>query len=227
MIYKDKVLILHQNSIFQDRIAEYLRETGYAVIQANNLESAFTLSKSLRPDIIVWGETLTAASKKTIKSIKDSHFGSEMPIIVISKDLELYDRIELEKNGINDILGDKAGFTELKLKIRYHLRNARRIRMYDEEIRKLQNISELQYNLSMVQDTERMCELINDFVMTDYKPQFLITLMLNHTTQDLEYKQLALKNGNYSENHKSLFDHPVWKRYFFSNTYLDSYQYVF
>lgn len=226
MIYKDKVLILHQNSIFQDRIAEYLRETGYAVIQANNLESAFTLSKSLRPDIIVWGETLTAASKKTIKSIKDSHFGSEMPIIVISKDLELYDRIELEKNGINDILGDKAGFTELKLKIRYHLRNARRIRMYDEEIRKLQNISELQYNLSMVHDTERMCELINDFVMTDYKPEFLITLLLNHTTQDLEYKQLALKNGNYSENHKSLFDHPVWKRYFFSNTYLKTEQVV-
>lgn len=226
MIYKDKVLILHHNAIFQDRMAEYLRETGFAVIQANNLETAYTLSKSLRPDIIIWGETLTATSKKTIRSIKDSPFGNNIPIIVISKDMELYDRIELEKNGISDIISDTTGFVELKLKIRYHLQNTRKFKRYDEELRKLQNISELQFNLSMVQDSERLCELINDFVVNDYKPDFLITLVLNPATQNFEYKQLTLGKNGQSESHKELFDHPIWKRFFFSNEYLKTEQIV-
>jgi len=224
MIYKDKVLIVHQKPIFQNRVSDYLRETGYAVIQANNLESAFTLTKSLKPDVIIWGETLTAASKKAIKGIKDSYYGNMIPIIVISKDMELYDRIELEKNGISDILSDNAGFTELKLKIRYHLQNTRRIKEYDQVIQRLQHISELQYNLTLLQDTERLCELINDFMISDYKPEFVITLVQNSSSHEFEHKQLALQNGQYSEKHKTLFEHPIWKRYFFSNNYLKTEQ---
>jgi len=65
MIYKDKILLLHRNSIVQERISGYLRDNGFGVIMASSVDNTINLVRSMKPDVILWGETLTAHSKKS------------------------------------------------------------------------------------------------------------------------------------------------------------------
>ncbi len=217
MIYKDKVLILHKNPIVRERITEYLRETGFAVIMASNTETSYDLTRSMKPDIILWGESLSSQSKAIIRKIQSASVGSEIPIIALISDLELYDRIEIEKNGISEIAGDSGSLVDLKAKIRFHLNNSRRLKRYNREVKGLQNIAELQHNLIITQDLNRLCELYDDFIMGTLQPDFVITLIFNSTTKQYDFKNIIPKNTGDADIDKSLFDHPIWQQYFFSN----------
>ncbi|MGD9899044.1 MAG: ATP-binding protein [Calditrichaceae bacterium] len=217
MIYKDKVLILHKNPIVRERITEYLRETGFAVIVASNTEASYDLTRSMNPDIILWGESLSSQSKAIIRKIQSGSVGSEIPIIALISDLELYDRIEIEKNGISEIASDSGSLVDLKAKIRFHLNNSRRLKRYNREIKGLQNIAELQHNLIITQDLNRLCELYDDFIMNTLRPEFVITLIYNSTTKQYDFKNVIPLNPRETDINKTLFDHPIWQQYFFSN----------
>lgn len=222
MINKQKILIIHRNSLIQERISSYLRENDFSVIMANNVESTYSLSRSMKPDIILWGESLTARSKDIIRKIKSSSFGSTIPVIAMIPDVELFDRIEIEKNGINDIVDTLPNFTDLKLKIRSHLYNRKKLKQYNEEIYRLQNISELQYNMIRVQDINRLCELIDDHVFNIYRPDVLLTLIPDEQNKEYDYKSFVTNDPKLSEVESSVFEMPLWSKYFFSNSNLDT-----
>ena len=76
MLYKQKILFIHKNKIARDKIASYLREVDFAVILAENIEEAYNTAKTIEPDIILWGATLTADAKKVIRKIRRSRFGN-------------------------------------------------------------------------------------------------------------------------------------------------------
>jgi len=147
MIYKEKILLLHRNALIQEKIASYLRENDFAVILANNVDNAFSLAQSMKPDLILWGESLTSYSKQVLQKIKTTKVGSTIPVIAMMPDIELFERIEVEKYGINDITDTLPNFADLKLKIRFHLANRKRMKIYEDEIERLQDISALQYNI--------------------------------------------------------------------------------
>lgn len=222
MLYKEKILILHRNSLIQERIAAYLREHSFAVILANSADSAFNLTKSMKPDIILWGESLTAQAKEIIRKIKNTRSGSTIPVIAMIPDVELFDRIEIEKIGINDIIETQPNFTDLKLKIRFHLNNRKQLKKDQDEIQRLQDISELQYNLIRVQDVNRLCELVNDYIQNALQPDVLITLVYNKKTNEYDFKSIISANGLNSESRTNLFGMPIWQKYFLSNPHLEA-----
>ena len=116
MIYKEKILILHRNSLIQEKMASYLRENDFSVIMASNIENAYHLTKSMKPDLILWGESISANAKQILLKIKATRVGSIIPVIALMPDMELFDRIEVEKYGINDVTDTLPNFAELKLK---------------------------------------------------------------------------------------------------------------
>ncbi len=226
MLYKEKILLLHRNSLLQERIASYLRENGYAVIMANNVDNTFSLLESMKPDLILWGETLTAHSKEVLRKIKKSRRGRVIPIIALIPDMELFDRIEIEKSGISDILDSAPNFTELKVKIRFHLINRKKIKLYQTEILHLSDMSKLQYNLIRVHDVNRLCELVNDFIFNAYKPDTLITVVFNKKTGGFDYSGIFTSEPPLSDTHATLFDLPIWKKYFLANPKLEAEQII-
>ncbi len=134
-------------------------------------------------------------------------------------DLELYERIELEKNGINDIIAADPVLTELRIKIRLHLDIRKKQAAYEKELSRLQNISEIQYNIAIVNDLNRLCELFDDYLYNDYPFDFILQLIYNPTTADYDYKNFITKNPEGKENISDIFDEPIWKETYFSNKY--------
>lgn len=220
MIYKEKILLIHKNSLLQERIGNYLRENQFSVIMANNADNTFNLVRSMKPDLILWGETLTAHSKEILRKIKNSRIGSTLPVIALVSDIELFDRIEVSKLGINDVLDSAPSLPEVKVKIRFHLAIRKRFRYYEDEVRRLQNISELHYNLINVQDVNRLCELVNDHIYDAYNPDMLITMVYNSKSKEYDYKSLISSDPNTNSSREALLDLPVWKNYYFSGQLL-------
>ncbi len=226
MLYKEKILLLHRNSLIQERISVYLRENDFAVIMANNVDNALSLLNSMKPDLILWGESLTAHSKSILKKIKEDSYGATVPVIALIPDVELFDRIEIEKSGINDILEASPHMAELKVKIRFHLMNRARLKKMEEHSRHLKELSELQYNLIRVQDVQRLCELVNDYIFNIYSPDTLISLVFNSKTNDYDYTGLLTAEPPLTENRQSVFELPVWKKYFRANPKMEAEQIV-
>jgi PAS domain S-box-containing protein len=222
MIYKEKILILHRNSLIQEKIASYLRENDFAVIMAHNIEDAFNLTKSMNPDIILWGESLSSNAKQSLLKIKATRVGSIIPVIALMPDMELFDRIEVEKYGINDVTDTLPNFAELKLKIRFLLANRNKMKMYEEEVERLQNISALQYNLIRTQDITRVCELVGDYIFQTYKPDSFVILVYNHELNDYDYRNVLFVRPDQKNLRETILNLPIWKDYFISKNEIDA-----
>ena len=219
MLYKQKILLIHKNIIIKQKIEEYLREVDFAVMIAENIEDAFNLAKSIEPDIILWGAALTSDAKNILRKIRRSKACRNTPVIAMIDDIELYDRIELEKNGISDIINTDPVFTELRLKIRLHLDYRKKQENYEKEINRLQNISEIQYNIAIVTDLNRLGELFDDFLCNDYPFDFILQLIYNHKTNDYDYNNFITKNPESNKNADEIFKEPIWKEVYFSNKF--------
>ena len=222
MIYKEKILILHRNSLIQEKIASYLRENDFAVILAGNVENAYSLAKSMKPDLILWGETLSTSSKQILIKIKTTRIGSLIPVIALLPDMELFDRIEVEKYGINDVTDTLPNFAELKLKIRFLLANRNKMKMYEEEVERLQNISALQYNLIRTQEIGRVCELVGDYIFQTYQPETFVLLVFNSNTNEFEYRDTLFANQDLKNQKEAILDLSIWKNYFLSRAEIEA-----
>ncbi|HHJ53325.1 MAG TPA: PAS domain-containing protein [Caldithrix abyssi] len=222
MIYKEKILVLHRNSVLQERIADYLRGNGFAVIVASNVDNSLNLAKSMKPDLILWGESLTAHSKSILRKIKESRFGQNTPVIALLPDLELFDRIEIDKLGINDVMDLSPNLSDLKIKVRFHLSNRKRIQALLNEISRLKDLGELQYNLIRVNDVSRLCELVNDHISSEVRPDTLINLIFNSNKTDFDYQGVVTADRYEEESRESFFRTPLWKKIFMKNPGLET-----
>jgi len=217
MLYKEKILLIHKSQKIKETIITYLRELDYAVIVANSVEDAYNLSKTTEPDIIVWGSSLTSDSKKVLRRIKRSSFAKNVPILAMIDDIELYERIELEKNGIHDVITLDPNLTELRLRIKLHLEHKAKNIDQEKEIKRLQNISEVLYNFSIVTDINDISDLLNDFLGEDYSFDFILHLIYNPSTGDYDYKKFITENVAVRKNANHIYEQPTWKDLYFSN----------
>ncbi|HGY56981.1 MAG TPA: PAS domain-containing protein [Caldithrix abyssi] len=222
MIYKEKVLLLHRNALIQEKIFNYLHENDYAVIMANNAENTFSLAKSMKPDIILWGDALTTHSKQVIRKIKSSPFGQNIPIIALIPDVELFERYEIEKDGISDVLDTMPKLPDLKLKIRSHLANRRRILQYEDKLRRLRALNELEFQLIQTREVIRACDLVDDYILNTYGVQALLTLVFNNKTKEYDYKSFLTPDTKIQQKLSTIFELKIWQKYFFANPKLET-----
>ena len=222
MLYKEKVLLLHRNVLIQEKIFNYLHENDYAVIMANNAESTYSLAKSMKPDIILWGESLTATSKQIIRKIKSSPFGRNIPIIALIPDVELFERFEIEKDGIADVLDSMPKLPDLKFKIRSHLANRKRILLYEDKLKRLRALNELEFQLIQTPEVIRACDLVDDYILNTYGLKALLTLVFNRKTKEYDYRNFITHDSKIQQKLNKILELKAWQKYFFANPNLEA-----
>ncbi len=216
---KKNILLLHKNKREREQIAVYLRELDYSVATVNTIDDAYDFVHSMHPDLLLWAEVFTADAKKILRKIKRDKFGQKMPILAMIGDVELFDRIEFDKIGIQDILPLNAPLAEIRLKIKSHLKQQAKVLSLESEITRLRNISEMQYNISILNDLNRLCELTDDFLTNDYNLSFLINLVYNSKSGEYDYKNFINNDPDIKIAADAVLDNPLWKNYFFSSNF--------
>ncbi|HED11727.1 MAG TPA: PAS domain S-box protein [Caldithrix abyssi] len=218
MIYKKKILLLHKDKIRRERIAAYFRELDFAVLVAQSMDMARGLAESTKPDVILWGEALTREAKMMIRELKDDGQKHKIPVIAMLSDVELFDRIMLEKSGVNDVINDDPTLAELRIKVNLHIDIYQREKAFSREIQRLRTISELQYNLAIVNDIQRLSELLDDHLWADYPFDFALHLVYNSKSGNFDYESVLMREPNDHVNRVAVLSQPVWKDYFFNGT---------
>jgi signal transduction histidine kinase/transcriptional regulator with GAF, ATPase, and Fis domain len=216
MLFKQKILFIHKNKKIRNTITTYLRELDYAIILAESPEDMYNMAKSTLPDLILWGSVLTADAKKILRRIKKSTFAKNTPVIAMIGDIELYERIELENNGIHDVISLDPNLAELRLRIKLHLDFRGKSSEQEKQIKRLKSINEINYNISISLDVNTICELFNDFLVQDYNFDFIYQLQHNEKSGDFEYKNLVVIDPDLKQNISALINQPVWKEKYFS-----------
>ncbi|RMH64073.1 MAG: PAS domain S-box protein [Calditrichaeota bacterium] len=216
MLYKKKILLLHKDKIRRERIAAYFRELDFAVLVAQNMEMAQSLIESTTPDVILWGEALSKNAKQIIRQLRKNTLTRAIPLIAMLNDVELFDRVMLEKNGITDVIGDDPSLAELRIRVNLHIENHLRSLEFQQEINRLRNISELQYNLAIINDIQRLSELLDDHLWNDYPFDFVLHLVYNTKTGQYDYESILNKEPNDAINRMAILSQPFWKDHYFS-----------
>ena len=164
MLYKQKILLIHKSQKIKETIVTYLRELDYAVIVASTIDDVYNLAKTTNPDLILWGASLNSDGKKLLRRLKRANFSKSVPVLAMISDIDLYERIELEKNGIHDVISSDPNLSEISLRIKLHLEYKDISFSQKKEIKRLRNVSEILYNFSIVNDTRDVSDLFNDFL---------------------------------------------------------------
>ncbi len=219
---RKKILIIHRNSIVQERIARYLKEIGFSVIIPPNLQDVLGLTKSMKPDLILWGAALTAAAKEIIRKIRSSKESRLISIIVMIPDVELFERLEIKKLGIDDTIDLTPNFSELKIKIMIQLELRDRILNYERKMWDLQKIVELQYSILRTNDIYQLGEAINNFIQLVIEPDYLIHFIYHVKKKDYEFSAVLSKNRLETKIKNDLLNVPFWQQYFVTHPKLNS-----
>ncbi|NOX88013.1 MAG: PAS domain-containing protein [Calditrichaeota bacterium] len=214
---KKKILIIHRNNVIQERIARYLKEVGFSAIVAPNIQEVSNLTRSMKPDLILWGTSLTAPSKNVIRQIKSSREGALIPIVVMIPDVELFERLEIKKLGIDDTVDLTPNFSELKIKIMIHLQQRDRILNYERKMWDLQKIVELQHSMLRTHDLVHLSEAVNDFIHSVIQPDYLIHFLYDAKKKEYEFSSVISKNRIRTRAKDEILNIPFWKQYFFNN----------
>ena len=182
-----KILILHRNTHTLEKLSYNLRNSGYSTIIADNVDATLNLAFSLKPDLILWGDVLSKRNKEIIQQLKEYDYGKDFSIIVMADNIELYDRIDAEKYGVDGFCSTIDDFTELKYRIHFHLNHMNQIHINRVRSERFKNLSELNYNLMLCQDIYSLCEVVKDFLMRYYNINFLIMSVYNASSNNYDY----------------------------------------
>ena len=214
---RKKILIVHRNNIIQERIGRYLKEVGYSVIIPPNTDDVFSLTESMKPDLILWGAALTASAKNIIKKIRSLKAGRLISIIVMIPDVELFERLEIKKLGIDDTIELTPNLSELKIKIQIHLELRDRILSYERKMWDLQKIVELQYSILNTNDVYQLGEAVNNFIQLVVEPDFLIHFIYDNKKKDYEFSAVLSKYRLGTKLKNEILNVPFWQQYFITH----------
>jgi PAS domain S-box-containing protein len=210
-----KVLIIHQNTTYLNRLTAFLRENDYSVITASNPEQMMLLTESMQPDIILFGNALTAQAKKIIKAIKIEKKYEFIPILILSKDVELIDRVKLEEIGIAESIELMPSSSIIKLKIKFHLDNVNKIIKLKNKNKQLQFMNRLQHNLIRAYDVKNLSELLAEFIQNIFQPKLQITLTYHKKNDRYDYVNVFPYEEKSNKHLIQLFNTNLWKKNFF------------
>ncbi|MHB2149049.1 ATP-binding protein [Calditrichota bacterium LG25] len=211
---RKKILIIHRNNIIQERIARYLKEIGFSVIIPPNTLEVLNLTRSMKPDLILWGAALTASAKDIIRKIKSLKEGRLISIIVMIPDVELFERLEIKKLGIDDTIDLTPNFSELKIKIMIHMELRDKILNYERKMWDLQKIVELQYSILSTNDVYKLGEAINHFIQLVIDPDYLVHFIYDVKKKDYEFSAVISRNRLETKIKNELLNIPFWQQYF-------------
>lgn len=222
MLNRDKILILHKNTMLVEQLARSLRTSGYSTILASNEFDAISLAKSMRPEIVLWGESLSKKAQSAIQAMKQSEQGSELVIIALSGDAELYDRIQAQAIGVDDFISSFTNYAEIKSRISFHQTLLRRFRHNKTRTERFRNLSEANFNMMLAQDVANLCDVAFEYLIKNYPLRFVVMAIYNPSIKDFDYFNVSSNVSGKKPNEGKARNIEFWTRYFFNNMSMES-----
>jgi PAS domain S-box-containing protein len=212
----EKILVYGKNSIRIEKLAERLRNSGFSVMVASQLDTAIHLAQNLKVDVLLWNDVLTLQNKRAIRDIRESQDGENSIIIAVAQDAELFERAEAEKYGVTDFVNENSGYPELKAKITLHLG----LRKSQQELllrnQRLKALADCNFNILLSQDTINLCDIFSEFVYNSFHPALMVLAVYNASSRHYDYFS-ARKGGETVTETEALQLSPVWRNYFFGD----------
>jgi PAS domain S-box-containing protein len=213
----EKILIFHSNTRYLHNLEKYLKNSGFSTILANDADTAYQLAIGFKPNIIIWGQSLTSKNKSIIKNIKNYSNGKETTVIAISKDIELFDRVIAEQYGVDDFFIEENKYDELKSKIIFHLKHRSQITFMQNEVDIYKYLSETMFQLLLSQDIAEICDIAIEFVIKHFKLNFIITNVFNSKVKEYDYFKFETFNNKLSYSLEKIKEDDFWIKYYYSN----------
>ena len=144
-----KILIADDDSSFLDSSASLLRKFGYSVVRAESAEETLAVLDRDEPravliDIYLDGEGGIALCRR----IRESRAGRDVPIILLSSQSDVENRLEGLAAGADDFLERPFQPQELRLRVELHLRERAQRRSLKRANERLEAINEVGMLLS-------------------------------------------------------------------------------
>lgn len=117
-----KVLLIDDEKNLADMIALFLEEEGYQVRSFHNPKEAIPLMEQLNPDIIV--VDLMLPEMDGIELVQTLHSQGATPVLMISANTRLDERLRALENGADDFLCKPFSLKELDARIKAVLRRS-------------------------------------------------------------------------------------------------------
>lgn len=216
----EKILIFHTNSHYSDKLATYLRNSGFSTILANDKDSAYQLTVSMKPRLIIWGDVLTSKNRSMIDKIKKSTNGSNISIIALIKEVELYDRMEAQKCGVDDFFDEEDSFSDLKSKMRFHLNLKNQINTLKLQIDRLKDFSDIINKMILSQDITFICDTAVEFLLKYFHINFLILNVYNPLVKRFDYFRFEALNKNMVVPFENIKEDKIWQTYYALNKHI-------
>jgi len=214
---KEKILIFHSNARQLQKLEKYLKNSGFSTILANDADTAYQLAIGFKPNIIIWGELLTSKNKSIIKNIKDYSNGTDTAVIAISKDIELFNRINAEQFGVDDFCLEDNKYDDLKSKILFHLRHRNKISRMENQVDLYKNLSETMFQMVLSQDISEICDAAVEFIQKYFKLNFIIANVYNSKVREFDYFKFETFNNELNSKIDQIRDDNFWLNYYYAN----------
>jgi PAS domain S-box-containing protein len=213
----EKILIFHSNARNLHNLEKYLKNSGFSTILANDADTAYQLAIGFKPNIIIWGDSLTSKNKSIIKNIKNYSNGTETSVIAISKDIELFDRINAEQSGVDDFFLEENKNDELKSKILFHLKHREQLSLMGNQVNLYKYLSETMFQMLLSQDISEICDSATEFIMKYFNINFIIANVYNSKVREFDYFKLETFNHKLNSTIEKIRDDDFWLNHYYLN----------
>ena len=213
----EKILIFHSNVHNLQKLEKYLKNSGFSTILASDTDTAYQLAIGLKPNIIIWGDTLTTKNKSIIKNIKNYSNGKETSVIAISKDIELFDRVSAEQSGVDDFFLEDNKYDELKSKILFHLKHCKQLKHLRDQSDLFKYLSETMFQMLLSQDIPEICDAACDFIQKYFKLNFIISNVYNSKVKEFDYFKFETFNNNKNDLLEIIKEDDLWLNHYYSS----------
>jgi len=221
-MYSEKLLIFHTNSRYLEKISTYLKNSGFSIILASDRDTAYQLTVSMNPKLILWGENLTIKNKDIIEKIKTSPYGTDIPIIALDKGLELFEKIEAQKYGVDDFFSDDGDYSDLKSKIKIHLGLKEQINFMRNQVNHYRDFSNVSIKMVTSREITEICDSVMDYLLKSYSFDFLILNIYNAAILQFDYFRVENFSKKLAVTLDEIKDNSIWKTHYFSDINVNS-----
>jgi PAS domain S-box-containing protein len=218
-----QAVLLIQDLSYAEKLTNSLYGLGYDSFLTSNINECLDLTVNVRPQILIWGETLDIHSKKRIREIKNSEFGNSLTVIALSnaERVELYEKIEAQHYGIDDIIQKDVDFAELKSRIYMHRTYAKYLEHSTKKINRYRQLSDITFNLMLSQGLDNLFELGTDYLTQVHADHYLLFCVYTPTLDEFSYFNINPLKLKKEVNVEEIRTHPIWQEYFLSKPVLE------
>ena len=217
-----KILLYHKDSTALKKLSQSLGGSQYSIISSSDLQYTLELVRQEHPHFLIWGDTLNAQTKKTIRTLKQTESDSGLSIFAVSdaSHSEQAQREEAQQYGVDDFISEFNNVTEIQSRIQIHKKYVIQIRFTQNKINRFKKLSEVTLSLMLSRGVVKIGELLNDFIVSAYPLRFHAIAIDVTNSSDFDYFNFSNSRQGKEPDVQRIKSDPIWKNHFIASTEL-------